>query len=437
MDLTKGIPAPRRARRIRMACRVRWPVLLALLLAGAQTAQAYSVLTHEEVIDLLWKDELRPILLTRFPGATPAQLRLAHAYAYGGSLIQDIGYYPFGSGFFSDLTHYVRTGDFVQNLLRESSDMNEYAFALGAMAHYASDIAGHPTINSVVAMTFPCLRAQYGKHVTYEDDPKAHIRVEFGFDLVQVAKDRFTSDNYHDFIGFEVAKPLLERAFFDTYGLHLEDVIGHVDLAIETFRRAVSEVIPEMTRVALVWKRLDLVKETPNFNARKFRYYLSRAQYEREWGRHYRRPGFVARVLAFCLRWVPKIGPLKAMAFVIPTNQTEDMYIRSMDLTREQYKQLLVSLREGHLRLPNMDLDTAEPPRVGEYELTDETYARLLREHEKRGFQFVLPELRANIVVFYRNLDVPVPTHKQVKAWRTGLIELKKLRSESAVGGSR
>ncbi len=140
-----------------------------------------------------------------------------------------MGYYPFGNKFFSDLVHYVRSGDFVEALIEDSSDLNEYAFALGALSHYSSDNSGHPTINRVVALEFPKLRKKYGDNVTYADDPKAHIRTEFGFDMAQVAKNRYTSDRYHDMIGFEVSKPLLERAFFETYGVKLEDVFGSVD----------------------------------------------------------------------------------------------------------------------------------------------------------------------------------------------------------------
>src|SRR5579884_4311530 len=216
---------------------------------------AYSVLTHEQVVDLLWKDDIEPLLTHRFPDATPEDLRKAHAFAYGGSLVQDMGYYPFGNKFFSDLTHYVRSGDFIENLLNESSDLNEYAFALGALAHYSADNMGHPAINKSVALLFPKLRAKYGKEVTYADDPKAHIRTEFGFDMTQVAKNNYTSDRYHDFIGFEISKPVLERAFQDTYGIPLNAVLSNEDLAIGTFRRAISKIIPEMTRVALVARK--------------------------------------------------------------------------------------------------------------------------------------------------------------------------------------
>src|SRR6185312_9035742 len=163
--------------------------------------------------------------------ATPDEIKQAHAYAYGGSVVQDMGYYPFGNKYFSDLVHYVRTGDFVSALIEESSDINEYAFALGALAHYSSDNMGHPAINQVVAIEFPTLRRKYGNEVTYADDHKAHIRTEFGFDMVQVAKNRYTSDRFHDFIGFEVSKPVLERAFVKTYGLQLKDVLGSEDMS--------------------------------------------------------------------------------------------------------------------------------------------------------------------------------------------------------------
>src|SRR6266481_4048117 len=257
----------------------------------ALPARSYSVLTHEQVVDMAWEAQLRPMLLKRFPQASADDLKHAHAFAYGGSLVQDMGYYPFGKKYFSDLLHYVRSGDFVMALLEESSDINEYAFALGALAHYSSDNIGHPTINRVVAIEFPKLKAKYGDEVTYGDDPKAHIRTEFGFDMVQVAKNRYTSDRYHDFIGFEVSKDLLDCAFFETYSLKLSDVFGDEDLAIGTFRRSVSNIIPEMTRVALLARKQAIVRDTPNFHKRQFLYYLSRKSYEKEWGKGYRKPG--------------------------------------------------------------------------------------------------------------------------------------------------
>ncbi|MCX6926521.1 MAG: zinc dependent phospholipase C family protein [Verrucomicrobia bacterium] len=369
-----------------------WMLLLACLLFGvAQPVWAYSLLTHEELVDIVWKDQIEPLLLKRFPVATPAQLRGAHAYAYGGCLIQDIGYYPFGNEFFSDLTHYVRTGDFIANLIRESADIDHYAFALGALAHYCADNSGHPLVNRAVALAFPKLRAKYGEAVTYEDAPRAHIQTEFGFDLTQVAKNRYTSDQYHDRIGFQVSRPLLERAFLETYGLRLEDVLSDVDLAIGTFRRAVSHVIPEMTRAALTAYHPEVVKETPNSSNKRFMYNLSRAQYEKEWGKDYREAGFFAKALGFAARWVPKIGPLKALAFKIPTPEMEDLYFKSMNHTVEDYRTMLRHVGEGTLQLTNNDCDTGHATRLGEYALGDATYARLVEELFKRGFDRVNP----------------------------------------------
>jgi hypothetical protein len=395
-------------------------------------ASAYSVLTHEQVVDLMWNDQIQPLLLKRFPGSTEQDLQQAHAYAYGGCVLQDMGYYPFGNKFFSDLLHYVRSGDFVEALLEDSSDLNEYAFALGALSHYASDNSGHPTINRVVALEFPKLRKKYGDSVTYADDPKAHIRTEFGFDMVQVAKNRYTSDRYHDMIGFEVSKPLLQRAFQETYGLKIEDIFSSVDLAIGSYRRSVSILIPEMTRMALLSRHDVIVKDTPNFDQKKFLYNLSRSNYEHEWGTVYRKPGFGSRILAFFLKLIPKVGPFKAVNFQIPTKQTEDMYIKSVNETVESYGHLLHESRSRKFDLPNRDCDTGRETKAGEYELTDKTYARLIDELARKNSDPLSPNLRDNLVEFYSDPKAPVATRKNAKAWQKLQNELKQLQQRAS-----
>ena len=399
-----------------------WRALIGigLLLGLAQVCAAYSV---------LWKDDIQPLLAKRFPDASADDFKKAHAFAYGGSLIQDMGYYPFGSKYFSDLTHYVRSGDFIVNLVNEASDLNEYAFALGALAHYSADNLGHPTINQAVGLEFPKLRKKYGNEVTYADNPKAHIRTEFGFDVTQVAKNRYTSDRYHDFIGFEVSKPVLERAFQDTYGIPLSAVISNEDLAIGTFRRAISSIIPEMTRVALVARKQEIVAETPNFNSRKFRYNLSRASYQKEWGKGYRRPGFGTKLLAFFLRFVPKIGPFKALDFKIPTRKTEDLYIASVNHTLDNYKVLLAQTGTKKLQLPNTDFDTGRMTRAGEYVLTDKAYAHLLDQLAQHNFEQVTPELRENILAFYADPSAPNATKKNDAAWQKTQDEVERLKT--------
>ena len=402
---------------------------LMLLFGITQVCGAYSVLTHEEVVDLLWKDDIQPLLMKRFPGASSEDLKKAHAFAYGGSLVQDMGYYPFGNKYFSDLTHYVRSGDFILNLLHEAADLNEYAFALGALAHYSSDNIGHPIVNQAVALEFPKLRRKFGEKVTYADNPKAHIRTEFGFDVTQVAKNRYTSDRYHDFIGFEISKPVLERAFQDTYGIPLDSVISNEDLAIGTFRRAISHILPEMTRVALLARKKELVAETPNFNSRKFRYYLSRANYQREWGKGYRRPGFGTRVLAFFLKFVPKVGPFKALDFKIPTQKTEDLYIASVNHTLDNYRTLLSDVKKNKLHLADTDFDTGRITQAGEYVLTDKAYAHLLDQLSHHDFEDVTPQLRSNILDFYRDTSAPIATKRNAVAWQKTQDQLERLKT--------
>ena len=407
---------------------LRTVTILFLVLISLSRSSAYSVLTHEEIVDLLWTDQIQPLLLTRFPGLTPDQITEAHAYAYGGAVIQDLGYYPFGSREFSDLVHYVRSGDFVRELLLESQNADEYAFALGALSHYAADIAGHPAVNRSVAIAYPKLQAKYGKSVRYAQDKTAHLKTEFGFDMVQVAKNRYASQQYHAFIGFQVSKPLLERVFPLVYGLELKDVLTHEDLAVGSYRFSVSRLIPRMTQVALQTHKKDLMRETPNFAKRKFLYRLSRSDYEREWGKDYVKPGIGTRILSTLLRYMPKIGPFKAMAFNNPTPQTEDLYFKSINTTVDQYRAYLVAVGTDSLTLPNRDFDTGNMTKAAEYTLTDDTYAKLLSQLSDRKFHLTSPELRANMLDFYSDLTAPNSTKSDAVRWRNVLAALDQLR---------
>src|SRR5580692_1059173 len=411
------------------ACASRVIAAFFILLLCAMGLPAYSVLTHEEIVDLVWTTEISPLLLQRFPTLTEDQLKEAHGYAYGGAVIQDLGYYPFGSVEFSNLVHYVRSGDFVRELILESQDVNEYAFALGALAHYASDIAGHPAVNAAVAIQYPKLRAKYGNSVKYAEDHSAHLKTEFGFDMVQVAKNRYASQQYHDFIGFQVSKPLLERTFPLVYGVELKDVLAHEDLAIGSYRFAVSRMIPEMTRVALRTHGKDMMKETPDFAKKKFLYRLSRSDYEKTWGKDYKKDGFKTRLFAILLRFMPKISPFKALAFNNPTPQTEDMYFKSINTTVDQYRIYLTQVGVGSLELTNSDFDTGKETKAAEYSLTDETYAKLLGQLTARKFDLTTPELRNNILNFYSDLSLPLETKKDNAQWQSVLASLDKLKS--------
>ena len=410
----------------------RWGIRLVavflVMLLCTNGSFAYSVLTHEQIVDLLWTDELRPLLLQRFPALTEEQLKEAHAYAYGGAVIQDLGYYPFGSVEFSNLVHYVRSGDFVRELLAQSQDANEYAFALGALAHYASDIAGHPAVNQAVSIQYPKLRAKFGNSVRYAEDHTAHLKTEFGFDMVQVAKNRYASEQYHDFIGFQVSKPLLERTFPIVYGVELKDVLTHEDLAVGSYRFAVGRMIPQMTQIALRTHKKDLMKENPSFAKKKFLYRLSRSDYEKQWGKDYTKPDFGTRLWSVLLRYMPKIGPFKALAFNNPTSQTEEMYFKSINTTVDQYRTYLQQARSGSLELVNCDFDTGKITKAAEYSLTDETYAKLLGQLAGRKFDLTSASLRDNILDFYSDLELPLETKKDNGRWQSVLASLDQLK---------
>ena len=400
-----------------------------LLLFPITAAYPYSVLTHEAIIDSTWDSAIKPLLLKRFPAATADELTEAHAFAYGGCIIQDFGYYPFGSKLFSDLTHYVRVGDFVLNLIRDSQDLNEYAFALGALSHYAADNNGHSiAVNRAVPLFYPELGRKFGKVVTYANNPPAHYKTEFAFDVFQAAKGRYASAAYKQFIGFQVAKPLLDRAFQDTYGMTLGKVFLDVDLAIGSYRRAVGTILPAMTRVAWQIKKQEIRKDDPSATRKTFLFNLSRSSYEKEWGSTYKRPGIRSKILVTVFRVMPRVGPLRPLSFKRLTPEIEQMYMASFNATIARYRELLSEQNAGRLKLPNYNLDVGTFTAAGKYTLMDAAYSQLL--HKLQGHYAEMPqELRSDILAFYHDLGAPISTKADGKEWARVLKELDQLRS--------
>ena len=411
--------------------------VLSLVLIGsllsilAPVSQGYAVLAHEAIIDSAWDPAIKPLLLARFPGATPDQLKEAHAYAYGGAVIQDMGYYPFGSKLFSDLVHYVRSGDFVLALLRDAKTLDDYAFALGALAHYVADNDGHriATNHSVPAL-YPKLRAKYGPVVTYDEDPAAHLKTEFGFDVVQVARGRYAPDDYHDRIGFQVSKPLLEQAFEETYSIPMQDIFTNYDLAIGTYRLGVSSTIPSMTKVAWQLKKDEIQKETPGETRRMFLYHLTRKAYRKNWGKDYKAPGIGAQILAFIIRIVPKVGPFKTLAFRTPTPAVEKLFVDSFNTAEVDYEKLVKQEQaSGKLELVNDNFDTGTVTQPGEYPLADATYASLLDRLAKNKFDNVSPELRAAVLDFYKDPSDRDTMKRKKKDWDRLQAEVQQLKT--------
>ena len=404
-------------------------VVLVLAVGCPTETEAYAVLAHEAIVDSAWDINIRPLLLQRFPDATPSQIKEAHGYAYGGAIIQDMGYYPHGSFFFSDLTHYVRSGDFVLALLRDAKDLNDFAFALGALAHYVADNQGHPIgTNRAVPILYPKLKKKYGDSVTFEQDKLAHIKTEFGFDVLEVARGRYAPDSYHDFIGFGVAVPLLEQAFQETYGLDLKSVLSDEDKVVGSYRHDVSQLIPKATRIAWSLKRDEIMKDQPGITKRKFLYNLSRASYKKNWGNNYQPPTLCERFLAFLVRIIPKFGPLKVLELKTPTAQTERMFEASFNSALDSYQRLLAAVGADRLHLPNDNFDTGEISGPGKYRLNDETHAKLLDELAKQDFRGASPEVQAELLEFFGHPDAPYTIKRKPKDWAKVQAQLKQLK---------
>ncbi|HEX3741496.1 MAG TPA: zinc dependent phospholipase C family protein [Terriglobales bacterium] len=412
-------------------------IILAVISAFASPVRcaAYAVLSHEAVVDSAWDTSVRPLLLKRFPQSTREQLREAHAYAYGGAIIQDMGYYPHGNKFVSDLTHYVRSGDFILALLHDSTDLNGYAFALGALSHYAADKDGHAIgVNRSVPVLYHKLKKKYGNWVTYEQDPLAHIKTEFGFDVLEVAQGRYASQNYHDFIGFEVDVPLLQQAFQETYGLDLRSVLSDESKALGSYRHDVSQLLPKATRVAWSLKKDDILKDQPSMTKKKFLYNLSRASYQKNWGNDYQKPSAGEKFLAFLVKLLPKVGPLRVLELRMPTPDTERYFEASFNASLARYRKLLEEVAAGHPELPNDNFDTGAISGPGQYRLYDLAQAKLLDALAKQNFRTASPAMRAELLSFFNHPDAPYASKRKAKAWAKVQAEIQQLASAPPPG---
>ena len=407
-------------------------LFLQLLLPPA--GYGYAVLAHQALIDTTWESHLKPLLKARYPEATEAELSAAQAYAYGGSIIQDLGYYPHGSAFFSDLTHYVRSGDFVLALLRDAQNVYDYAFALGALSHYATDNQGHRlATNRAVPILYPKLQSKFGDVVTYEDDTLAHVKTEFGFDVLQVAQGQYAPESYHDFIGFEVSRPLLDQAFQQVYGVELVAVLDDEEKALNSYRRDVSKLIPEATRIAWSLKGKEIQAEEPGATHRKFLYNLSRSEFEKQWGKDYQRPSRKERFYAFLYKLLPKIGPLRVLQLKTPTPETEKLFEESFNASVKEYQKLLADEQQGRLQLPNLNFDVGSETSGGKYRLNDDAHAQLLHRLAEKKFGCVSPDLRQELLGFFGSADAPYDVKKDKKTWDRVQAELESLKEMEPV----
>jgi hypothetical protein len=410
-------------------------VLFSLLLV-VPFGFAFSFLTHETIIDVTWESGIKPVLLAKYPSTTPEQLKDAHAFAYGGAVIQDAGYYPFGHPPFSNLAHYVRTGDFITNLIRESQDVNELAFALGALSHYVGDTIGHmEAVNPAVAIEFPNLEQKYGPVVTYEEGPHQHVRTEWAFDIDQLSHARFAPAAYLRSVGFKVPRTLLERAFYVTYGLRLNSVVGDESRSIASYDWSVRQFLPRVSyaEVLLHRKRFPADEDLPGFHAFEDR--LKEASARNGWEKYRKhKPSWQTRAVAFVILILPKFGVLSDLAIRGPSRDSEEKYVEGVNAAIDRYQQLLGELAQkaqDGFEVPDLDLDTGYASQPGTYRLMDETYATLLHEVTEKNSMPPLG-LRKNILAYYSDPDAPIATKKKLKQWAQVQQELEVLRNMPA-----
>lgn len=407
--------------------RLHLVVCLMLLFSFTLSSNALGVLTHEAIVDAAWDTKILPLLNKKYPGGTPDELKEAHAYTYGGAVAPDMGYYPRGSKFFTDLVHYVRSGDMVTALIKNAETRNQFAFALGFLAHYYADRYGHPlATNKSVPLVYTKVGRKFGNNVTYADDELSHMRMEFGFDVLEVAKGNFASQSYREYIGFKVDTSVLSRSFREVYGLEIEDVYGgHFHASVEMFRWVVANIFPLITRQAWATKKAAIQKADSTATAERFNIRMRQRNYDKAFGKEYMRPGFFPTIVSFFIRILPKVGPLRALKFKIPTAETEKLFTQSFDTILHHYTTQITSLGNTSLSLADIDFDTGAPTHQCEYTLADEAYARLLASFDTNRMGTMPPDLRNNLLSYFKNLSIPAALEKHCLSFYQSLQHLR------------
>ena len=448
--------------------------LVFCFLAPAQPAGAYSLLTHEQLIDLTWDSSIVPLLLSRYPTLTPAEIEHARAFAYGGCVIQDIGYYPFGDKFFSNLTHYVRSGDFVVNLFRNAGNADELAFAVGALSHYIGDSIGHSTATNIaVPVEFPHLRDRYGNTVNYGEGEHQHVQTEFAFDINEIAKSRFAPVHYLRHVGLEVSTKQLSLAFYQTYGLreNFSDT-RHSRINIGTYRFAVHRFIPRIAyATTLLHRKHEPADPASDPDLQRLTAELAKVATENDWDAYRKHAGIGTYTLAGFLFILPKVGPIRLVSVKGPTAQTEAEYVHSVLASADALDVALhrftppptlkatadvaaaidsrlspapsdsVPAKPGAGQLIprdspnpqhpliNRDLDTGNPVKPSGYRLTDDTYATLLHRLVQTPANPIPPGIKDDILAYYANLNLPFATKKDPTAWATVQSDITTLKT--------
>jgi hypothetical protein len=392
---------------------------------------AYSILTHEQLIDLTWQSSIVPLLRSRYPGLTPEQLELARSYAYAGCVIQDIGYYPFGDAFVSDLTHYVRSGDFVVRLFRDAKNANELAFAIGALSHYIGDTIGHSqATNRAVAIEFPKLGAEYGPVVSFGEAQHAHVQTEFAFDINEIAHRRLAPAHYLSHVGLNVPTTQLKNAFYETYGLSENFSKARFRrVNVGGFRFAVRSFLPRVAYAVTLLHRNRIPADSMNPDLQRLQDEVARISTENNWDAYRKRAGIGTYSLAGLIYILPKIGPLKLVSIKGPTAATEADYVLSLNQSTDALNAGLRRFGQPRQTLPNRDLDTGTLVRAGAYRLTDETYAKLLHRLVADPNHTVPPGLKADILNYYVDPAAPIYTKKKPAQWAQVQSELKTLQT--------
>jgi hypothetical protein len=107
------------------------------------------------------------------------------------------------------------------------------------------------------------------------------------------------------------------------------------------------------------------------------------------------------------------------------------MFMASFNATVDNYRALLENVNTNRLQLANENFDLGEPSVAGQYQGADQAYDQLVGKLADRKFAGITPNLRANLLSYYKDRRAPVAekNKKAAEKWTKLMAQVDQLRA--------
>jgi len=215
---------------------------------------------------------INALLLKKIPAGKPRRIEQAQAYAYGGAIIQDSWLLPIRQPLFKRPHAFTSAAAISSKaLLARRQGCPRVRFSPSVRSRIT--LRTTTVIASAPTEPFPiCYRPPEEirrQRFVLRTTGWRHVKTDLVSTSTKSA-ERYAPDSYHDFIGFEVSRPVFEQAFRETYALS-ERVLCERKTKFSSYRHDVSSI---QSHASPGTSRKTIKDDIQNATKRKFLFNL-------------------------------------------------------------------------------------------------------------------------------------------------------------------